>query len=113
VAALISVLIKFHKQLIYHDIQSCQETLSNTRWTGEVSSFVIPDEPSSIRRPFFPPSEEDQAAEYAEALGASAPLLDLVDVVFQLHNRGFVWRQVCARSSIRVDSAFDATFLSK
>jgi hypothetical protein len=24
-----------------------------------------------------------------------------------------VWRQVCARSSIRVDSAFDATFLSK
>ena len=45
---------------------------------------------------FFPLSEADLAAEYSEALGASAPLLDLVDALFELQTRGFVWRQVGA-----------------
>ncbi len=49
---------------------------------------------------FFLPSEADQAAEYAEALGASAPLLDLVDTLFELQTRGFVWRQVRRRGSV-------------
>lgn len=38
--------------------------------------------------------EADEATEYAEALGASSPLLDLVDALFELRTRGFVVRQV-------------------
>ena len=38
---------------------------------------------------------EADPADYADSMGASAPLLDLVDIIFELHSRGFMWRQVC------------------
>ena len=47
--------------------------------------------------------EADEAAEYAEALGASSPLLDLVDALFELRTRGFVVRQV--RFILRLEAA--------
>ena len=37
---------------------------------------------------------EEQHTQYAEALGASDPLLDIVDTVFQLQDKGFLLRQV-------------------
>ena len=53
----------------------------------------------------FPPtvSETDEAAEYAEALGASSPLLDLIDTLFELKTRGFVVRQVCCQTGRRTN----------
>ena len=47
--------------------------------------------------PLAPLSEADQ---YAESMGASAPLLDLIDSIFELQSRGFMWRQVTITPSV-------------
>lgn len=75
---------------------------------GGSSAAVLPSHQgqraaSASTSSFTPHSTlEEQHTQYAEALGASDPLLDVVDTVFQLQDKGFLLRQVSHASRLWV-----------